>query len=167
DLESVHGSLDVDAEIVGGVLQRVGDVGVRGHVEDDIWPSLLAGRRGLRRDGDAASDQLRAVGQRALDVLLATGAEVVEDRDLVATRQQRVDEGGTDMSGTAGDKSSHQFAPEAIGEVGAPAGTGPWWCPRMIFTTTVLTSSTRYSRGGSQLPPRPSTALVQLRIASG
>jgi hypothetical protein len=60
------------------------------------------------RVADVGLDQLGARRQRPVEVLAPPGREVVDDRHLVAAREQRVDQVGADEAGAAGDQSPHR-----------------------------------------------------------
>jgi hypothetical protein len=76
-------------------------------VEDDV--RLVLGGHALDRGpvADVRLDQLRARGQGAVEVLAPPRREVVEDRHLVAPRQQRVDQIGADEARATCHQSLH------------------------------------------------------------
>ncbi len=80
-LERVHRPDDVHLRVERRPLHRRADVGLRGEVEDDVGATL-------ERLADVVGTKLRS----RVDVVAATRAEVVEDDDLVAARDERVDE---------------------------------------------------------------------------
>jgi dTMP kinase len=83
------------------------------------------GRHARHRGGDRLGvahvelDQLRAVREGVGEVLPAAGREVVDDRHVVASGEERVDQVRPDESGAAGDESLHTAA-----EVSSRSGPG-------------------------------------------
>ena len=76
-------------------------------MEDAIGPEVAADALDRGEVGDVGGDQPGALGHGVGDVLPAAGREVVDDRHLVAARDQRVDEVRADESGAAADQCLH------------------------------------------------------------
>ncbi len=95
-LQHVRRADDVDGSVVVGALHRRLHVGLRGEVEDHVRVRL----EGL------ADVVLAQLGLR-VQVLTLAGGEVVDDHDVVAPRDQRVDEVGADEAGAACYQSLH------------------------------------------------------------
>ena len=76
-LEHVHGADDVHLRVERRPLHRRADVRLRGEVEDELGV-------GLERLADVVLDERR----RRVDVVAATGREVVEHDDVVAARER-------------------------------------------------------------------------------
>ena len=98
-----------------------------------IWAArwkIDLGLRSARQRGqrgavaDVELDQLGAGRQRPVEVLAAAGREVVDDRHLVAAREQRVDQIRADEAGAAGDQSLHRASPILRGSASASRRSG-------------------------------------------
>ena len=59
------------------------------------------------RVADVGLLEAGAARQRAAEVLALAGGQVVDDRDLVAAIEERVDEVRADEAGAAGDQGTH------------------------------------------------------------
>ena len=94
--EDVHRADDVDRRVVVRALHRRLDVGLRREVEDDV---------GVDRErlADVVLEQRRG----GVHVLALAGGEVVDDRHVVAARDERVDEIRPDEARTACDDRPH------------------------------------------------------------
>jgi hypothetical protein len=106
-LEHVDRAHDVDARVPGRVLDRLAHIDLRREVEDDVGP-----RRGEHaahpvRVADVGLLEARAARERGGEVLALAGGQVVDDQDLVAAIEQRVDEVRADEAGAAGDQGTH------------------------------------------------------------
>ena len=53
-------------------------------------------------------------GRSPVDVVAATGRQVVEHDDVVSAREQRVDEVGADEPGPAGDERAHRSSLDGL-----------------------------------------------------
>ena len=88
-------------------------------------PRLGDQRRQRRGVADVELDQLGAGRQRPVEVLPPAGREVVDDRHLVAAREQRVDQVRADESRAAGDQALIERAdPKGIGGTTRPRRSG-------------------------------------------
>jgi dTMP kinase len=95
-LEDVERAEDVHLGVEERFLHRRADIGLRGEVEDDV-----------RLEGERLSDVvLDQLGSR-IHELPPTGREVIDDRDLVSSREQRVHDVRADEPGASGDERSH------------------------------------------------------------
>jgi hypothetical protein len=102
-LQHVDGAEDVDLGVERGGVDRHAHVDLRGEVED---PLGAEGPEAVQQAGgvaDVAPLEHRAALQRGLQVDLASGGHVVDDEDLIARVEQRIDEVGPDEAGAAGD----------------------------------------------------------------
>ena len=122
--EHVDRAADVDERVVGGVLDRLAHVDLRGQVEHHLGPDALeqvAHRVGV---ADVELRQLGPGGERRLDVLALAGRDVVENRDLVTPLEQGIHEVRADEAGPAGHERAHE-ARDASGPGAGPLDVSP------------------------------------------
>ncbi len=101
-LEERHPAGDVVAVVLRRVDDRFADQRPGGAVEDGLDPLGLeeAGQDGLIRVGALVEGRLGRDGSPV------AGGQVVEDDDLIAGREQRVDRDRADIAGAAGDEDA-------------------------------------------------------------
>jgi hypothetical protein len=101
-LEQHLGAAELGAAEVLGGEDRAVDVRLRGEVDDRVAPP--GGALDVGRLGDVAVDELEVLRQvRAV----AGVRQLVEDDDLLARREQTLDEVRADEAGAAGDEDPH------------------------------------------------------------
>jgi hypothetical protein len=76
-------------------------------VEDDLRPLLGEDAGDRVRVADVGAVQPHPALQRAGEIGLLAGGQVVDDGDLVAAVDEGVDEVGADEAGSAGDEGAH------------------------------------------------------------
>ena len=105
------------------VLDRAADVDLRRQVVDDLGPRRRERRRASRRRRSRrrarAARRARAPARGS-----RSAAQVVDDRDLVARVEQRVDEVRADEPRAAGDERPHRRARQLALRRGAAGGGG-------------------------------------------
>ena len=106
-LEHVDRADDVDPRVPRRVLDRLAHIDLRGQVEDDVGPRRGEHAAHAPRVADVGLLEAGAPRQRAAEVLALAGGQVVDDRDLVAAIEERVDEVRADEAGAAGDQGTH------------------------------------------------------------
>ena len=100
-LEDPHRPEDVHFGVVDGMLDRHAHVGLGREVEDGLGSHGV--EQVVERLADVADVQLRAGG----DVRFGAVDERVNDRDLVTTRDERIDDVRTDEAGSPGHDRPH------------------------------------------------------------
>ena len=97
----------VDLGVGSRVLDGVTYVDLRGHVEHELWPQLLEHRS--QRGGVAHIDFVQHCARcgRPGEVLTLARDQRVDDRHLISTRDQRVDQIRPDEAGAAGYETAH------------------------------------------------------------
>jgi hypothetical protein len=123
DVVGEQGSLvEVDRRLGCGT----GDVGVGGQVQDHVVPTHSLGERVEVLDV-AALDPEPVVVRVGLQVPLASGGEVVEDRHLLAVLEQPVDEVAAQKAGPTDDEiAAHGGDAGRAGGVGLTSPTPTW-----------------------------------------
>ena len=84
--------------VVVGSPHRGLHVGLRGEVEDDVGARRASMPSRMSRSTNVAA---------GVDVLALAEGEVVDDDDVVAARDERVDEVRADEAGASGDDRAH------------------------------------------------------------
>ena len=92
---------DVHFRVLDRALDRDANVDLRGEVEDDLRTNGV--EKVVERLADVADVQLGA----GVDVLLRAADERVDDGDLVAARDERVDDVRADEPGSSGHDRPH------------------------------------------------------------
>ena len=100
-LEDVQRSEHVHLGVEDGLRDRGSDVRLRRQVDDELGPDLV------EQAVEGLADVV-LVHRRGGDVLAAPGGEVVDDVDLVAALDQRIDDVRPDESRSPGDDGPHR-----------------------------------------------------------